>query len=92
MNFEQLRDWKDHYRGIVAFHHSKLVELRTWFERIDKAENGNDPITIHPEEWELLREISKRELFKLPSEEIVAVDKLIGSGLIQLSLLKETKK
>ena len=91
VNFEKLRDWKNHYRGLVSYKNSKLLAIRTLFKQIDEGKEGYPFILVKREEWETLRELVTWELFRLPSHDILNMDRMVESGLIQLSL-KETEK
>ena len=90
MNYEQLRDWKNHYRGLISNYQSKLVEIRGWVER--NRYEGELPWMMVPlREWAILEELVKREFISLPEKEVVAYDQAVDTGLIQMSLLKETE-
>ena len=92
VNFEKLRDWKNHYRSLVSYKNSKLLAIRTLFKQIDEGKEGYPFILVKREEWEVLRELVTWELFRLPNSDILNMDRMVESGLIQLSLLKETEK
>ena len=91
MNFEQLRDWKNHYRSLISYKNSKLVCIKNWFQQIDEGKDGSTYIFVKREDWEELRDLVERELFRLPNSDILNMDRMVESGLIQLSLLTPTK-
>jgi len=92
VNFEQLRAWKNHYRSLVSYKNSKLLAIRTLFKQIDEGKEGYPFILVKREEWEALRELVTWELFRLPNSDTLNMDRMVDSGLIQVSLLKETPK
>ena len=73
INWEQLQEFKNHYRGLASWQNWRLVRIRVFLENLE-AKSGT---TISQENWDTLMDLAKAELYKTPPRGAVEVAEIL---------------